>query len=101
MARCARDQLDCVLPLGVAVNGAGKKRLIWDGRHVNGHLPYEPFCMDSLQREGRSLFEAAAWGGTADISSAYHHIPMHKDSIHYLGFEWEGQFFQFMVLPFG
>ncbi len=72
-------------------------RLIWDGRHVNQHLHYEPFCMDSLQREGRTLFEGAVCGGTADISSAYHHLPMHADSISFLGFEWEGQFYQFLV----
>ena len=101
MAPCARDQLTCIMPLGVAFNSAGKMRLIWDGRHVNRHLPYEPFRMDSLQREGRTLFEGAVCGGTADISSAYHHIPMHVDSISFLGFEWEGQFYQFLVLPFG
>ena len=57
--------------------------------------------MNSLHREGRALFESARFGGTADISSAYHHIPMHSDSTRYLGFEWEGQFYQFLVLPFG
>ena len=57
MAPCARAQLLCVLPLGVAYNSVGKKRLIWDGRHVNRHLPHEPFHMNSLQREGRALFE--------------------------------------------
>ena len=62
MAPCARGLLTCILPLGVAVNSAGKKRLIWDGRHVNRHLPFEPFRMDSLQREGRSLFETAGYG---------------------------------------
>ena len=101
MVPCAREALACILPLGVAVNSAGKKRLIWDGRHVNRHLPKQPFCMDTLQREGRTLFEGAGWGGTADISSAYHHIPMHPDSTQFLGFEWEGRCYQFVVLPFG
>jgi len=62
MAPCARAQLLCVLPLGVAYNSVGKKRLIWDGRHVNRHLPHEPFHMNSLQREGRALFESARFG---------------------------------------
>ena len=101
MAPCSREHLLCVLPLSVAVNSAGKKRLIWDGRHVNRHLPTDKFRMNSLQREGRALFESARFGGTADISSAYHHIPMHPDSVRYLGFEWEGQCYQFLVLPFG
>ena len=64
-------------------------------------LPDRPFRMETLQREGRALFERSAWGGTCDISSAYHHIPMHPDSTRYLGFEWEGRFFYFTVLPFG
>jgi hypothetical protein len=57
------------------------------------------FRMETLQREGRVLFGDSAWGGTADISSAYHHIPMHDDSTRFLSFEWEGQHYFFAVLP--
>ena len=35
MRTCTRDELICVLPLGVAFNSAEKRRLICDGRHVN------------------------------------------------------------------
>ena len=101
MRHCTRAELTCILPLGVAVNSAGKLRLIWDGRHVNRHLPRYKFRMETLQREGRALFERSAWGGTADLSSAYHHIEIHGDSTSYLGFEWQGEFFYFAVLPFG
>jgi hypothetical protein len=101
MVPCSASDLHCVLPLSVAVNSAGKLRLIWDGRHVNAHLPKVPFRMETLQREGRTLFRGSEWGGTADISSAYHHIPMHEDSTRFLGFEWEGQHYFFAVLPFG
>ena len=38
MRACARGDLICILPLGVAINSAGKRRLIWDGRHVNKYL---------------------------------------------------------------
>ena len=75
-------------------------RLIWDGRHVNAHLIKVPFKMETLQREGRTLFGGCSWGGTFDISSAYHHVDMHEDSLPYLGFEWAGKFFCFVVLPF-
>ena len=101
MRRCTRAELTCILPLGVAVNLAGKLRLIWDGRHVNRHLPRYKFHMETLQREGLALFERSAWGGTADLSSTYHHIKIHGDSTSYLGFEWQGEFFYFAVLPFG
>ena len=101
MRVCNREDLICVLPLGVAINSAGKLRLIWDGRHVNKHLRKRPFRMETLQREGRALFERSRYGGTVDISSAYHHIDMAACATPYLGFEWEGTFHCFDVLPFG
>ena len=101
MQPCSRGDLICVLPLGVAFNRAGKRRLIWDGRHVNAYLREEDFRMETLQREGRALFGDAEYGGTVDISAAYHHVHMRQDAIPYLGFEWEGQFYRFLVLPFG
>ena len=101
MRACAREDLVCILPLGVAANSAGKLRLIWDGRHVNRHLLRRRFRMETLQREGRALFERSLFGGTADISAAYHHVEMAEESLPFLGFEWGGQFYRFEVLPFG
>ena len=46
--------------------------------------------MESLQREGRTLFEDCSFGGTADLSSAYHHVDMHESAHTFLGFEWQG-----------
>jgi hypothetical protein len=97
MRACSRDELICILPLGVAFNSALKRRLIWDGRHVNRHLRKRPFRVETLQREGRALFERSSFGGTLNISSAY----MAPEAFPYLGFEWEGCFFCFEVLPFG
>jgi hypothetical protein len=101
MVPCLRAELRCVLPLGIAINAAGKLRLIWDGRHVNRHLPKRKFRMETLQREGRALFERSAWGGTVDLSGAYHHVDMHESATPFLGFEWAGRFYKFVVLPFG
>ena len=101
MEVCQRSALICILPLGVAFNSAGKRRLIWDGRHVNRHLRKRPFRMETLQREGRALFERSNFGGTLDISSAYHHVDMAPEAVAYLGFEWNGVFYRFNVLPFG
>lgn len=101
MRPCKRGDLICVLPLAVAVNHALKTRLIWDGRHVNAHLREVPFKMETLQSEGRTLFSGCGWGGTFDVSSAYHHVDMDEASSPYLGFEWAGAFYMFVVLPFG
>ena len=84
MQKCSRADLRCILPLGVASNSAGKKRLIWDGRHVNRYLQKRTFRMESLQRKGRALFERSSWGGTCDMSRAYHHVEMHPDGLPYL-----------------
>jgi hypothetical protein len=46
MHACGRTDLVCILPLGVAINSAGK--LIWDGRHANGRLPHHTFQMETL-----------------------------------------------------
>ena len=100
MVICPCGDLRCMLPLGVAINAAGKLRLIWYGRHVNRHLPKRKFRMETLQREGHALFERSAWDGTVDLSSAYHHVPMAPDATAYLGVEWKGTFYKFEVLPF-
>jgi hypothetical protein len=52
MATCARAQslCDCAW--------------IWDGSHVNQHLPHEPFHMNSLQREGLALCVHGTFPGT-------------------------------------
>ena len=101
MVRSTFADLWCILPLGVASNAAGKLRLIWDGRHVNRHLGARQFRMETLQREGRALFERSSWGGTLDLQSAYHHVEMDPGFTQYLGFEWKGEFYRFVVLPFG
>lgn len=67
----AREDLVCILPLGVAVNSAGKLRLIWDGSWANVCLVEKRFFMEALQREGRYLFCDSVWSGTFDISQAY------------------------------
>jgi hypothetical protein len=99
---CSRSALVCILPLGVAFNSVGERRLIWDRRHVNKNLLKCKFKMETFQREGRSLFERSQnGGGTADFSSAYHHIEMAESAHPFLGFEWQGVFYCFKVLPFG
>jgi len=98
---CPKEELICILPLGIALNRVGKQRLVWDARHVNDHLRITTMKMETLQREGRALFTGASHGGSCDLSSAYHHISMHPSAYPYLGFAWKGRFYRFIVLPFG
>jgi hypothetical protein len=97
-----------VSPLSVVEN-RGKKRLILDLRYVNRAIhdksdedavsPYK-FKYESLHdlptvaREQDLMF-------SIDLESAYHHVDIHRDSWTYLGFQWEGRYYEFCVLPFG
>ena len=46
--QCPSTSLHCILQLRVAVNAVGKRRLIWDGRHVNAFLSKHTFHMEIL-----------------------------------------------------
>ena len=46
-------------------------------------------------------FEKDCFINTFDLKSGYHHIDVHADSHTYLGFQWEGVYYVFTVLPFG
>lgn len=100
--RTDKSTLRCIMPLGVAThNRTGKKRLIFDCRHLNQHLEATKFKMEGLHWEGRALFRKGWFGGTIDLTSAYYHVEMHPDAHPYLGFEWKGTYYYYTVLPFG
>ena len=102
MKEVDRDFLTCILPLGIATHArTGKKRLIYDARLLNEYLISIAFKMESLHIEGRALFQSCAWGGTCDLSQAYYHVDIHEEHQTFLGFEWEGKFYCYTVLPFG
>jgi hypothetical protein len=57
--------------------------------------------METVQREGLSLFRCSSFCSTLNVSSAYHHIDMAPEASPYLGFVWDGTFYCFHVLPLG
>jgi hypothetical protein len=102
IACSSRQDLHCVLPLGVAEQkSTGKLRLIFDARFVNEFLAEWKFKMETLQKEGRHIFAGMRFGSILDISSAFHHIQMHHGSWKYLGFKFRGQYYHWRSLPFG
>ena len=48
-----------------------------------------------------AYFEKDWFINTFDLKLGCHHIDMHADSHTYLGFQWEGVYYVFTVLPFG
>jgi hypothetical protein len=101
-ARRVQFQPHIVSPLGVAQHArTGKLRLIFDLRFgVNENLFPTPFKYEGV----RSVRDVALPGDCAfglDLSAAYHHVDIDRRYWTFLGFEWEGQFYEFCVLPFG
>ncbi len=87
MRPCSREYLTCSLPLGVVANSAGKLRLIWDCRCVNSFLRVIKLTMETLQTEGQSLLGGCTYGGTFNISLAFHHVDMDPTAFEFLGFK--------------
>ena len=38
---------------------------------------------------------------TVDFKDGFHHVLIHPDFTKYLGIEWDGEFYEWQVLPFG
>ena len=86
-----------LLPLGVE---PGKPRLIIDARLTNRFQRPPKFAFDRLldvQRASMPESLLTVW----DHKSGYFHVPLHPDTQQYFGFEFEGRYYVYTVLPFG
>lgn len=90
-----------VSPLNV-IERRDKLRLILDLQYVNRfldrsdtHFHYETLSWAPV------VFSPSDLLFSVDLESAYHHVDMHPSAWDYLGFEWQGQYYVFTVLPFG
>lgn len=99
----------CTNPLTVSsqmVDGRIKKRLCIDlSRHVNLFLMLETMTMSTLDKS-LALVQPGDWMATYDLTSAFHHIPIHPDYHKYLGFsienkDGEEEFYAYTCMPFG
>ena len=90
----------CVHPLNVVPKKNGKLRLILDLRHVNKFLHQFKFKYESLA-DAAMLMHQHDLLCSADLTNGYWQLRMRPDTFEYLGFEWEGDFYVFKVLPFG
>ena len=87
-------------PLSVVENATGKQRLVLNLRHVNQFVWKQKFKYEDL-RIAMMLFRPGEYMFTFDLKSGYHHVEVTQAHRKYLGFEWNGRYFQFSVLPFG
>lgn len=89
-----------VSPLGVVPKANGNLRLILDLRYVNEHLFCPHFKFESL-KSLQDILVSSDLMATVDLQNGYWQMRMHPAFTQYLGFEWEGKFYVFTVLPFG
>ena len=90
-----------VSPLSV-VERRGKQRLILDLSFVNAFIDKESihFKYESLGMAAQ-LFDQSDLLFSIDLEAAYHHVDMHSTMWPFLGFQWQGKYYSFTVLPFG
>ncbi len=88
------------LPLGVVPKKNGKLRLIHDERYINAHMKVPKFKNEGLDAVA-DMVESGDLLAKLDLKDSYYHIPIAPASRDYLGFEIDGEFFVWNVLPFG
>lgn len=89
------------LPLGVVPKKNGKLRLIHDLRHLNKFLRRPPhFKMEDLGAVAAQLQEGDQLL-SYDLEQGYYHVELHPSIRQFFGFQFEGQYYMWNVLPFG
>lgn len=74
-------------------------RLVYDARELNKLLSPPPFNLPTIPSSLKTC--PKGYGFVCDISSGYHHVPLHPSAKPFLCFQWRGTFFCWNVLPFG
>ena len=78
----------------------GGFRMILDLTWLNEHVEYEHFKMTSI-RTAVDMMRPACWLGSIDLKNAYYSVLIRLQDRKFLRFRWQGQLFQFRVLPNG
>lgn len=98
----ARADVKCVNPISVVRNpNSGKLRMCIDARWPNAHGPEVDFALPTIERDLADTVFANDKMISADITKAYHAIPITERAMQYLAVEWKGQIVVPTVLPFG
>jgi hypothetical protein len=97
-----RDDVQVINPISVARNENGDKlRMCFDARWPNAHSPEIDFTLPSIERDLADTVAQHDEMVSADITKAYHSIPIAQEAIPYLAIEWKGRIIVPTVLPFG
>ena len=86
--------------LFVVPKASGGSRPVIDLSTLNKSVICNPFKMET-PRSVLAATRPGQWMTSVDLTDAYFHIPIHKDSRHLLRFSHMGQIWQFKAIPFG
>ena len=79
---------------------SGGLRPVLDLSPLNVYLRKVRFRMETVQNV-RAAIRSRDWGASIDLKDAYFHVEIHPADRKWLRFVWDGEVFQFRVLPFG
>ena len=90
----------CVSPIAVVPKKNGKLRMILNLKRLNQNVIAPRFRYENLDTLQGNL-HPGDWCSSLDLKNGFFHLLVHRDSRTYLGFQFEGNFYQYRVLPFG
>ena len=90
----------CVSPIGVVPKKGNKLRLICDLRQLNSVCQPPKFIYENIDT-ALELVHYKDEFISVDLKNGFHHVPVNLNDRKYLGFSWEGIYYQWNVLPFG
>lgn len=89
-----------VNPIKCVPKKSGKFRLITDLRVLNNHCVVPSFKNEDI-RTVADLVQPDDYMISVDLQDGFFHIPVAVHHRQYLGFQWNGHYYQWKVLPFG
>lgn len=90
----------CVSSINCVPKKGGKLRLVIDLRPLNEHINCPYYKNEGIDTVC-DLVQTGDHFISIDLKDGFHHIPVHEDSQKYLGFEWNGRYYVWLVLCFG
>lgn len=89
-----------ISPISCVPKKNKKLRLIFDLRHLNGHVENKQFHYEDINSV-LSLIDHNDKLVTIDVRDGFYHVPISKHSQQFLGFEFDGKTYKWCRLPFG
>lgn len=92
---------ESIQPLHVIIKPSKKPRIVIDlSRNLNQYLQYTYFSYSNIDT-AVSLSSLRCWYGKLDLSNCFLSFPLHPDVHRYFIFRFDGDYYQFVRMPFG